>query len=211
MKKLIFQINVPFYSKNNPDQMPYSYDQDMYAVSNRQAKEYAAKCSADYYMLTDPNEFAPAAGKHLDYQKMKMYDLMDYDFILYMDSDYIIKSHAPNLFDICGNHFSAALDQGRGVVDKSKELGIPHNRYFNAGLMFVPKWVLERTKDSVKEYLKYEYSLQGQGLLNKMFYEHDVEINELNYMEWNPVKRTFGTYADHYSGNKKDRWGTVSY
>lgn len=211
MKKLIFQINVPFYSKNNPDKMPYSYNQNMYVISNKNAKEYANKCGADYYMLTDANDYKPAIGKHLDYQKLKIYDFQDYDTIIYMDSDYIIKKNAPDLFSICGDKFSAALDQGSSTVDKAKELGIPYTRYFNAGLMYIPNWVIERTKDKVENYLQFEYALQGQGLLNKMFYENNVEINELNYMDWNPVKRTFGTYADHYSGNKKDRWGTVTY
>jgi lipopolysaccharide biosynthesis glycosyltransferase len=211
MKKLIFQINVPNYSKNNPDKMPYEYNESMYDVSNRCAKKYAEKYSADYYMLTDPTDFSLAAGKHLDYQKLKIYDFMDYDVILYLDSDYIIKDNAPNLFELCQDKFSVVLDQGSAVVEKAQELGMPHTRYFNAGMMYIPKWALERTKDHIHEYLKHEYTLQGQGLLNKLFYDFDVQINELDYMDWNPVKRTWGTYADHYSGNKKNRWGQIVY
>jgi len=211
MKKIIFQINVPDYSKNNPDKMPYEYNESMYEVSNRCAKKYADKFSADYYMLSDPEDFSKAKGKHLDYQKLKIYDFLDYDFILYLDSDYIIKENAPNLFDLCGNNFSAVLDQGSAVVDKAKELGMPYDRYFNAGMMYIPRWVLEKTEDAIDDYLKNEYTLQGQGLLNKLFYDFDIPINNLNYMEWNPVKRTFGVYADHYSGNKKSRWGSVKY
>ena len=211
MKKLIFQINVPHYSKNNPDKMQYSYDGDMYIVSNRCAQEYAHRCGADYYLLTDPCDYKAAAGKHLDYQKCKIYDFDKYDAIIYMDSDYIIKPVAPDLFELCENKFSAVLDQGKSVVDRAKELDLPTNRYFNAGMMHIPKWVIEKTKDQVVNYLEFEYVLQGQGLLNKLFYDNAIEINELNYMDWNPVKRTFGKYADHYSGKKKDRWGTVQY
>jgi hypothetical protein len=211
MKKLIFQINVPHYSKNNPDKMQYSYDEDMYTVSNRHAQQYAHQCGADYYLLTDPCDYKAAAGKHLDYQKCKIYDFHEYDAIIYMDSDYIIKPIAPDLFNLCENKFSAVLDQGKSVHEKAEELGIPTNRYFNAGMMHIPKWVIEKTKDQVVNYLEFEYSLQGQGLLNKLFYDNAIEINELNFMDWNTVKRTFGKYADHYSGTKKDRWGTVQY
>ena len=191
--------------------MPYEYNESMYDVSNRYAKNYAKKYSADYYMLTKADEFTKAAGKHLDYQKLKIYDFLDYDVVLYLDSDYIIKDNAPNLFELCGNNFSAVLDQGSAVIEKAKELGMTHDRYFNAGMMYIPKWVLEITKDSIEDYLQKEYTLQGQGLLNKLFYDFNIPINQLNFMEWNPVKRTFGVYADHYSGNKKSRWGSVKY
>jgi len=211
MKNIVFQINVPNYSKNNPDKVQYGYDQNMYEVSNSYARNYAKKFNADYYILTNPLDYSPAAGKHLDYQKLKIYDFMNYDAILYLDSDYIIKDNAPNLFELCQGKFSAVLDQGKAVVDKAKELNMPTDRYFNAGMMHIPKYVLEKTKDVSNEYLKHEYTLQGQGLLNKMFYDCGIGIFPLDYMDWNPVKRTWGTYADHYSGNKKSRWGTVKY
>jgi pyridoxine 5-phosphate synthase len=48
MKKLIFQINVPNYSKNHPSNIvEYGYDESMYEVSNRYAKNYAEKFGAD--------------------------------------------------------------------------------------------------------------------------------------------------------------------
>jgi len=212
MKKLIFQINVPNYSKNHPSNIvEYGYDESMYEVSNRYAKKYAEKFGADYYLLSDPHDYALAAHKHLDYQKLKIYDFLNYDVVLYMDSDYIIKDNAPDLFELCKDQFHAVLDQGSSTVKRAEELNMPIDRYFNAGLMYLPKYVMDQTKDLVQDYLKEEYVLQGQGLLNKLFYDCNITINPLNYMEWNPVKRTFGLYADHYSGNKKSRWGSVKY
>lgn len=211
MKKIVFQINIPNFSQKNPEFLPYSYNQDMYEISNRNAMRYALKCGAAYYLLADKNDFVPAIGKHLDYQKLKFYDFSDYDAVLYLDSDYIIKDNAPDLFEICGDNFSICLDQGSSVIDRANELQMTHDRYFNAGMMYIPKTVIECTKQTALDYLQNEYVLQGQGLLNKLFYDCGIIPNVLNYMDWNPVKRTFGTYADHYSGNKKDRWGTVSY
>jgi lipopolysaccharide biosynthesis glycosyltransferase len=212
MKKLIFQINVPNYSKNHPSNIvEYGYNESMYEVSNRYAKNYAEKVGADYYLLSDPHDYTPAAHKHLDYQKLKIYDFLNYDVVLYMDSDYIIKDNAPNLFELCKDQFHAVLDQGSSTVKRAEELSMPVDRYFNAGLMYLPKYVMDQTKHLVQDYLKEDYILQGQGLLNKLFYNCNITINSLNYMEWNPVKRTFGVYADHYSGNKKSRWGSVKY
>lgn len=208
MKKLIFQINVPNYSSNI---VGYVYNESMYEVSNRYAKNYAEKFGADYYLLSDPCDYAPAAHKHLDYQKLKIYDFLNYDVVLYMDSDYIIKNNAPNLFELCKDQCHVVLDQGGSTGKRAEELNMPVNCYFNAGLMYLPKCVMNQTKDLVQDYLKEDYVLQGQGLLNKLFYDCNVNLNLLNYMEWNPVKKTFGVYADHYSGLKKSRWGSVKY
>jgi len=211
MKKLVFQINVPNYSKNNPQHYQYLYNQNMYEISNRNAQQYASKFGADYYMLTDPNDYLPAAGKHLDYQKLKMWDFPEYDVILYLDSDYIIKDNAPNLFELCGDKFHAVQDLGKSKISKAKDLEMDVDRYFNAGFMYLPKYVFDNTREHVHKYLDKEYESQGQGLLNKLFFDCGIEFTSLEPQDWNPVKRTFGLYGDHYSGSKKDRWGSVVY
>lgn len=212
MKKLVFQINVPNYSKNNPHQQEYLYNSDMYVVSNKNATEYADKHKADYYLLTDPFDYKPAASKHLDYQKLKIYDFLEYDAILYLDSDYIIKKNAPDVFDLFQDNFSAVRNPGKKLTTAlASELGIPRLSYFNAGFMYIPKKILDLTHTLVHDYLDKEYTFQGQGLLCKMFYEAGVELNPLSEQEWNPVKETWGLYGDHYCGRKKKRWGQVSY
>lgn len=206
MKKLVFQINVPFYSKNNPQHYEYLYNQEMYDISQRNAKRYANKFHSDYYVVTKIDEYSLAAGKHLDYQKCKMYDFSQYDAILYLDSDYIIKDNAPNVFEMFGHKFHAVPDQGKGVTRKALDLQMIASQYFNAGFMYLPKYVFDKTRENLKKYLDKEYESQGQGLLNKLFFDHEIDFIPLDYMQWNPVKATFGLYADHYSGNKKNRW-----
>jgi lipopolysaccharide biosynthesis glycosyltransferase len=208
-KKIIFQINIPNEATKNLT--VYSYHQEMYYTSERNARQYAQRCHADYYKITTPDDFKPAAGKHLDYQKLKFYDFEDYNQIVYFDSDYIIKENAPDLFLLCKNKFHAVTDPGKTVEELAMNLGVPRERYFNAGFMYIPKSVIERTKNSVAQYLSEEYEYQGQGLLNKLFYDHQIDYSALESDDWNPVKRTFGTYADHYAGSKKKKWGMVSY
>lgn len=211
MKKLIFQINVPNYIKTESIYTTYSYHQEMYNISERNARRYAKKTSSDYYKLTDPADFKLAEGKHLDYQKLKAYDFIDYDRIIYFDSDYIIKDNAPDLFEICGNQFHAVPDQGKIVENSAKSINIPKDRYFNAGFMYLTKNILDKTRDALPEYLKTEYAFQGQCLLNKLFFDFKIDYTSLNFKDWNPVKQTWGTYSDHYSGKKKERWGIVDY
>lgn len=209
-KKLIFQINVPNYN-GRVKLTAYTFVKDMYEISQRNAKRYADKTGADYYVLTDPKDFKPAENKHLDYQKLKMYDFLDYDNIVYLDSDYIIKDNAPNLFELCGDNFAASIDSGKGVDELAQELNMPRNRYFNAGFMYLNKTTLLNTKDFISEYLKTDYRFDGQGLLNKMFYDRGISFLELPSADWNPVDKTFGTYADHYAGTRKKLWGKVCY
>lgn len=209
MKKIIFQINVPDHFSLNK-LTAYSYMQDMYEISERNAKLYAKKFNAEYYKVTTHDDFKLSAHKHLDYQKLKMYDFIDYDQILYVDSDFIIKENAPSIFDICGYNFGAVTDYGKTVPSLAADLGMPANRYFNAGFMCIPKNVLEKTVNHLPNYLEKDYRFDGQGLLNKLFYDLNIERLELS-ADWNPVKKTFGLYADHYAGQKKKKWGSVKY
>lgn len=210
MKRIVFQINVPNHVQTEKLKA-YTYMQDMYVISERNARRYAEKYGADYYLLNKADDYKPAVGKHLDYQKLKMFEFTDYDQVLYMDSDFIIKDTAPDIFELCGKKFGAATDHGKAVPGLAAELEMPAEAYFNAGFMCVPKKVLNNTKPFVEEYLKNEYRFDGQGLLNKLFYDRNVKRLELNGHEWNPVKMTFGLYADHYAGQKKRKWGTVTY
>lgn len=211
MRTLIFQINIP-NSIVQQSLTAYTYVEEMYKVSEQNAKKYAKKYKADYYAVKTKNDFLPAAHKHIDFQKLKMYDFLDYDAILYLDSDYIIKDNAPNIFEICANKFAAVKDVGKSVPELAKGLEIPEDRYFNAGFMHIPTNILKETKQSLlSNYIHKEYKFDGQGCLNKMFYEHGINFYPLKAEEWNPVKKTFGLYGDHYAGTKKRRWGQVQY
>lgn len=210
-KKLVFQINVPNYG-NTHKPTAYMFIEDMYIISERNARRYAERCGADYYKVTEKNDFKPAENKHLDYQKLKAYDFIDYDQIVYFDSDYIIKDNAPDLFELCGDKFSACRDPGRATPELARELGIPVERYFNAGFMYLTKKILDKSRSKLLDYLSVnDFPYQGQGMLNKMFYDLDIDFDPLSAQDWNPVNRCFGTYADHYAGAKKRNWGKVSY
>lgn len=208
--RLVYQINVPNYNQQTKPSS-YTYNADMYQISERNARRYAEKCQADYYLITKATDYQLAAGKHLDFQKLKAYEFDKYDQIIYMDCDLIIKNNAPDLFELCQDNFSVCSDNGKGIKELSDELGIPEDYYFNAGLMYLTRDVLDQTRPKLEEYLKEDYTLDGQGLLNKLFYDSAIYPNRLDPNDWNPVRSTFGRYVDHYTGNKKKRWGEVDY
>ena len=209
-KKIIFQVNVPKYGPSDK-LTAYTYIEDMYKVSEECARKYAKRCDADYYKVVVADDFKLCAAKHLDYQKLKAYDFLEYDQIIYFDSDYIIKDNAPNLFEVCGDKFSVCQDQGRSVADLAKELDMPIEKYFNAGFMHFTKNSLIKTKSFLPEYLTKEYTWDCQGFLNKLYHDKNIEFNMLPAHQWNNHRRVFGEYADHYSGAKKKKWNVSRY
>lgn len=213
MKKLVFQLAVePEVSlENNSKITTFSYDKDMYNTSERMARLYAKKCGADYYVVKNKNDWAPGIDRHVAFQKFKIYDFDDYDRILYIDSDYIIKENAPNIFDMY-NSFAAAPDPGGSVPQLASKLGIPADRYFNSGFLYFTKEVLIKTKEKILECdLTKKWKLRDQAVWNKIMYECDINFVRLDPSVWNPVTQTFGEYGDHYSGIHKNKWGRVTY
>jgi lipopolysaccharide biosynthesis glycosyltransferase len=182
----------------------------MYQCSERKARQYAERCNADYYVVKDPSDWKPGTGKHVAYQKFKLYDFSNYDKILYIDADYIIKDNAPNIFDLYDN-FAAVVDPG-DTKKLSQKINIPQNRYFNSGFLFFTKDVLDKTRPLIlSANLDTKWSLKDQCLWNKIMYDAGIDYVKLNPLEWNPVDTTFGTYGDHYSGENKNKWGQVIY
>jgi lipopolysaccharide biosynthesis glycosyltransferase len=208
-RNLVYQLNVP--NKDAKSNRTFGYIKDMYETSQRMAQEYANRCGADYYVITDPNDWKPAIGKHVAYQKLKVYDFLEYDRIVYFDSDYIIKDSAPNIFELLGNKFSAVTDPGNADAFANR-LGVSRDRYINTGFMYFTKDVLEKTRNIVlTEYIDKEWELMDQGLWSRIFCDLGIEYNNLPSAEWNPADITFGIYSDHYSGKAKNLWGTVKY
>jgi lipopolysaccharide biosynthesis glycosyltransferase len=210
-KKIIYQINIP-NALEIKKPAAYKYISEMYEISERNARCYAERCQADYYKVCEIGDWKPGKNKHIDYQKLKMIDFEDYDQIVYFDSDYIIKQNAPNIFEMCGNNFSACVDSSPISHNLATELSMPIDRYFNAGFMYLTKEVVSKIKPFAVDYIDLQdWSYHGQGMLNKLMFDLGIQFNSLSPAEWNPVGQCFGKYADHYAGHLKRNWGTISY
>jgi len=209
-KNLVYQLNIPNDRKKKVAKT-FGYIKEMYETSQRMAKKYADRCNADYYVIEKSDDWVPASGKHVAYQKLKVYDFSQYDRIVYFDSDYIIKDNAPNIFDLLGDKFSAVTDPGDADA-LAERLGIPRDRYINTGFMYFTREILDKTRAVVlSEYISKDWEFMDQGLWSRLFYDLNIRYNNLNSHDWNPSDTTFGNYCDHYSGRNKNLWGTVNY
>jgi lipopolysaccharide biosynthesis glycosyltransferase len=207
VKKLIVQLNIEPELDHEHVIKGYTwlYKNDLYETSNNFAKLYSLRCNADYYLIKNKNDWLPGQGKHIAYQKLKFYDFKDnYDVILFLDSDYIIKTNAPNVFDLYKNQNCVVKDNGNAVSKLSKNLQIPASKYFNSGFMLLTSNFLKTTEQHVlTEYIHKDWKLADQGLLNRLMYEHQVQLTYLDDKLWNDPINIFAEYSDHYGGSHK--------
>jgi alpha-N-acetylglucosamine transferase len=210
MKKLVMQVNIPNEKLENKKKLDiFSYIEEMYFISNQMAKKYADRVGADYYLVSKSNDWKLGEGRHPAYQKLKVYDFIEYDAILYIDSDYIIKDNAPDVFQLFGNNVSAVLQNEAGAPYLEK-LKISAECFPNTGFVYYTKEFLDYTRQYLSDYMKKEWELCDQGLLGTLIYNLNLSFNKLNSEDWNS-DTVFGTYGDHYGGRGKKKWGSVKY
>ena len=206
MKTLVLQVYVKL--DDHTGFKRFEPVKDLYALSERQAKFFAEKWGADYHQITDC-DFLP--DKHPVYQRLKMYEMPEYDQILYLDMDAVVLPSCPNVFEKFKDHKFTAVqnydwDRKTDKYDEIRNRAIsiyeakPDYRPFCSGVMLIRKDFLESTKNLWRDYL-YTYDKKGehdQGIFNKMVIETGGEYNELG-KEWGAWYAS-GKYIDHLGG-----------
>jgi hypothetical protein len=208
MSRLILQTNVKLKSTQKFSVgRSFKVIDDLYYISELQAKRFANKWNADYLQITDCN-YLP--DKHPTFQRFKMYEL-NYDQILYLDMDAIIFPTCPDIFSLFkGHHLSAVRNNRWDKLDvkiqqrRSDDIKLldasSDYRPFCAGVMLISKEFLDKTRDSWRSYLyKFDNHEHDQTMMNKLIVEHfDGKYNELDE-KWGAWYRK-GLYIDHLGG-----------
>ncbi len=210
MKRAILQVQI----KPEPNQQKltrtFHHMEDLYNLSAQQAKSYASQCNADYVQITDCN-FLP--DKHPAFQRLKLFE-MDYDQILYLDSDAIIMNDVPNIFDMYQDHeFCATMDINwhssseyyKKVREKVCTRYNASQNYlpFCSGVMLMNRDWIAKAKNIYKKYL-YEFDKNGyydQGIMNSVVVEMGEQYTVLPE-DWGAWYKK-GKYIIHLATNKK--------
>lgn len=213
MKRLILQVNIKLEDhKGFARFKPYP---DIYKLSEQQARKFAKKWGVDYHQITDSN-YLP--DKHPCFQRLKMYEMLEYDQILYLDMDAIILPSCPNIFDYVGDSvFSGVRDFDWNNPAKEEERARFNKVYgaksdyrpFCSGVVLMSQKFLVETKDMWRQYINsFDDSGNGingghdQAILNKLIVEkYDGKYNELDE-KWGSWHRN-GTYIEHLGGLRK--------
>jgi hypothetical protein len=103
--------------------------QDMALITHPSIHGYAAKIGADFFLIT--KQLISQTTPH--WEKFRIYDLLtEYDRILYIDTDAIIMSDCPNLFDIVPVSMIGAFNEGKFFLRK-------YSNYYNTGVMVISR------------------------------------------------------------------------
>lgn len=232
MRRLLLQVNIPIIDPNKEPNSTvhiskvgnksFRYREDLYKLSEQQARKYAINCGADYIQITDCS-FLP--NKHPIYQRLKMFEMDEYEQILYLDSDAIVLDRAPSIFDLYGNFPISAIPDIPLEYDKSKYyrkvrqqvnsvLGAPEDyRSFTSGIFLVNREFLNDAKHIYSQYLNtFEFKgAHDQGLLNKCVLDIGKGYNMLP-PDWGALNlRRTAKYIIHIWGFHKDGFNLERY
>lgn len=172
-------------------------------------KAYAEKIGADFKVLW-------GKGDHTipHYRKLDIKHLFDeYDRVLYVDTDILIRSDAPDLFAIVPEEELGIFNEGRFVEREMnfrafmKEIGFPeqkwNKKYFNTGVMVLSKDHSKIFQDPPEE----RNNFAEQSYLNVMISHYKVPTKELSYkynrmycMDMLTGEERFDCYFMHYAG-----------
>lgn len=171
-------------------------------VTHPLMRNYAQKIGADFQIV---DNFDPSRHEHLMYCKLDFVDfLQTYDRVLYVDSDVIIRSNAPNIFEDVPYEYLGMFDEARPCMNGcfpryvkvyneyarsrgAEEFNIDlwDGRYFNAGVMVFSKHhvncpifhqpVVELTQEDL---------FREQSYFNLMIQKYGVEMHDLT-LKWN--------------------------
>jgi hypothetical protein len=172
-------------------------------------KKYAKKCKADFKVLTDYSKY-----KYPHYLKCDIRDLLkQYDRIIYIDTDILVRPDSPNLFNIVPEDSFGIFNEGRfteRAIDFEKYLFHknvnPKNwdrSYYNTGV-FVCSRQHERVfklPDTFDCHF-YEQSYLNMNLMlerTKVF-SLPFDFNRMTCLDPFVGKHRLGSYFVHYAG-----------
>jgi len=101
--------------------------QEMAGITHQSISRYADKVGADFKVISEQTHSTP------HWEKFQIYDLLaHYDRILYVDTDVLITSDCPDLFQLVPPHVLGLFNEGAYFDRKYEE-------YFNTGVMVIPR------------------------------------------------------------------------
>jgi len=217
-KRLVLQVNVKpdidetdGFIESKVGNRTFKFHDDLYNLSDQQAREYAVKTHSDYLQITDCN-YMP--GYHPIWQRFKMFDLTAYDQILYLDMDVVVLPNAPDIFELYKDYeFSAVPNQQfdnpapsiqEYLRKDQKRYNSSKNYYpFCSGVMLMRSDWLEKTKLIYEKYIpKFSKVWHDQGVLNSCIIEQGEKYNQLSH-HWGQWNKN-GDYFIHLSGWRKN-------
>lgn len=181
-------------------------------------KSYADYCGADFKIISGPPD-EPHPKYH--YRLFKLYDLFDeYERILHLDTDILIRNCCPNLFDIVPYDKIGTILEDKGsrkenrrstirqIQEEREDIGWEKN-YTNCGCILFSKNHRELFNPKLHKYPLWEKNGTAEAEMGYRIHMLGFDIHELDYKfnhlsmfseEWHNHANRFNSYIIHYAG-----------
>ena len=180
-------------------------------ITHPTIKKYAKKIKADFLCI----DSVKISKTTPHWEKFQIFDLLNhYERIIYLDTDLIVRSDCPNLFEIVPDYALGMFNEAR-FTDRSKEMMIDicksydkkipgwNGKYYNSGVIVLSKQHKELFKKPDLEI----FNFYEQSYLNMIIAEKTVIMHDLHYSfnRMTCLDRFIGedrhaSYIIHYAG-----------
>lgn len=192
---------------------------EMCKLTHPTIKAYADKVGADFVVIKDKQ----LSKDFVQYEKFQIYSMFgEYQRVLFLDSDIIVRPDCPNLFDIVPEHKIGAFNEGKyreyclilmQEACKQFSTALPKwdRQYYNTGVMLVSRLHRHIFKQPPKEIGKYADAWDyEQPYLNLKIISEGYEVQDLSY-KFNRMslvdeptgEHRLSSYIVHYAGAAK--------
>ena len=181
-------------------------------IAHPNLKWYAKKCGADFKILSDSKDLHP------HWRILFIKELFEqYDRITVIDSDVLILSNTPSIFEeVEESHIGSIYeDVGSRMQDRQRRIQKANKRYGNVGwhegYINTGVCIFSKQHSKLFEYEKqdlYEDLGYDDVYLGHKIHKFNYQIHELSY-KWNHMSMfseaggpsRFDSYIIHYAGN----------
>lgn len=183
-------------------------------ITHPTLRAYAAKIGADFHVITIPKIPNPDKQAFLySYEKHQLQTfLLEYDRVIYLDTDIIVSPDCPSLFDVVPYGNFGAFSEGKWL-DRLYALDVAQKQfgfigsmnwcknYFNAGVMVFDKTHYEVFKlPPVLHNNFYDqtwFNIQVATLFYTKFQDITHAFNRMSHLDW---KNRLEAFIVHYAG-----------
>jgi lipopolysaccharide biosynthesis glycosyltransferase len=192
------------------------YYQKMGEITHPLMRAYAKRIGADFEVIM--KQKISQTTPH--WEKFQIHDFLNrYDRILFLDTDIIVRSDCPNLFEMVPENAMGAFDESAHYTDARvrmelamKEYGIDvmpqwDGRYFNTGVMVISRGhgrIFEKPQQEIDNFYEQTY-------LNLVFVREHIQMHPLDFRfnRMHPMNAHTGeprlsSYIVHYAGYTAD-------
>lgn len=132
--------------------------------------------------------------------------LPQYDKVIYLDGDIVVKKSISNLYDIDikDNYLAGGLAVGKSFINYAQKLGLSHTQYINSGVLIINS-KKQRELQLNKLYNKHltkKYTFQDQDILNIVCKNHIEYLSPGFNITHKQIDINDDNYIIHYAGEK---------